>query len=55
MGWGSPDIAPPVESPAMTAGLPPADAWFEATPYAGAVDPAAAEDWTKASWINYGI
>lgn len=49
--WGSPDISIDAASPAATAGqtLP---AGFEATTYAGAVDPAGA-DWTQEAWVNY--
>lgn len=50
--WGSPRVQPPAGSAPDGAGatLP---GGFEATTYAGAVDPNG-EDWTAASWINYG-
>ncbi len=50
--WGTPNIQPAADSPAASVegSLPNA---FEATTYAGAVAPGAAEDWTQASWINY--
>ena len=41
--WGAPNIRPAGDSAAAGGG----DA------YIGAVDPAAAEDWTQAGWINY--
>ena len=50
--WGSPNIAPAADSPAAGAGATPSG--FEATDYAGAVEPGTSDDWTQAGWINYG-
>jgi hypothetical protein len=49
--WGSPDPTP--GAAAADAGATPGDAFFDATTYAGAVDPAG-ENWTAEGWINYG-
>lgn len=50
--WGSPDVQPPAGSAPEGAGatLP---GGFEATSYAGAVDPNG-ENWTAEPWINLG-
>ena len=53
LDFGAANIVPPAESPAAGQAAPPAA--FEATDYAGAVAPGAADDWTQAGWINYGI
>lgn len=52
--WGSPNAAPAAGSVADGAGATPSDAFFDATTYAGAVDPAG-DDWTQAGWINYSF
>jgi hypothetical protein len=50
--WGAPVAQPAAGSAAEGAGATPSDAFYDATTYAGAVDPAG-EDWTQAGWINY--
>jgi hypothetical protein len=51
--WTAPSIQPATGSPAEGAGVSLPNG-FEATTYAGAVDPAG-EDWTQAGWINYAV
>jgi hypothetical protein len=51
--WGAPNIKPAAGTPADGGGVE-LPAGFEPTTYVGAVDPAAADDWTQAGWINYG-
>jgi hypothetical protein len=52
VSWGSVNGAPAGDSPAAGAGQTPSG--FEATSYAGAIEPGG-EDWTKASWTNYSL
>lgn len=52
--WGNPNIKPAPGGITSTAAIQ-LPAGFVATTYVGAVDPAAAEDWTKASWVNYSV
>ena len=52
--WASPDITPVAGSPAESTAATPAEGWWDATTYAGAVDPAG-DNWTLAPWTNYGV
>lgn len=51
--WEHPNVKPAADSAAAGGGVTPGS--FEATDYVGAVDPAAADDWTQAGWINYSV
>lgn len=56
LAWGNPDIQPPVGGTASSAARTiPAATGLVSTNYAGAVDPAATSNWTKAAWVNYSV
>lgn len=52
--WGAHNIKPPIGGRADT-GATDLPSGLVQTDYIGAVDPNAAEDWTKASWTNYSV